>query len=208
MLAVGTIAMKAEEIAKILERNKLLENEIALARTADSYMVINVEDRTISLKARGMTLKKWEIQSSKYWGRPIPSKTYRLIKKSTLLPPKRPHITPDREDIKDKKKTKEKATDLGVLELKDMPVHYSLSFENRIHISVRAKTRRFWPTILNIGKFVSWFTYLPLKTLWLTIRQKDFTEIDLVLPKAGDARGIYWSFLDGHKTIIWLPKKS
>ena len=57
MMAVGTIAMKAEEIAKISEQNKLLENELALARTAASYMVINVQDQTISLKARGMTLK-------------------------------------------------------------------------------------------------------------------------------------------------------
>jgi hypothetical protein len=208
LMAVGTIAMKAEEIAKISEQNKLLENELDLARTPASYMVINVQDQTISLKARGMTLKKWEIKSSKFWGRPIPSKTYKLVKKSALSQPKRPNITPGKEDIKDRKKAKDSATDLGVLELKDMPVHYRLSFENRIYISVRPKTKRFWPTILNIGKFISWFTYLPLKTLWLTIIKKDFTEIELVLPSEKEAQEIYWSFPDGHMTIICLLIKS
>lgn len=200
----GTLSFCGEEAARNGGQNLLLENELSLAQTAVSYMVINLEDKAVYLKARGIVLRKWDIQRSKLWGKPIPIKVFKLIKKSALSTPKRTNITPGLED--QKKKEKKDGIELDVLELKDMPLQYNLSFGERISVSIKSRTRRFWPVILNFGKSIYWFTYLPLKTVWLTTKKQTFTELELVMMSEKDAQGIYWSFLDGHGTIIYQQK--
>jgi hypothetical protein len=208
MMMVGffAIALKAQNASVGDEQNKLLENELTLARKAASYVIINLQDKSISLKAKGIVLRKWDIQSSKSWGRPVGPAPYKMTKKSALSQPKRPDITPGQEEKKTKDKEKKEAFDLGVLELKDMPIHYDLSFDENIYISVRPKTKRFWPSLMNIGKTISWFTYLPMKTIWHVLKKKPFTEIEIVMKNEKDAQGVYWSFLDGQSTIIYQPK--
>ncbi len=49
------------------------------------------------LKARGMTLKKWDIGRLRAWGKPVPMKTLKLKRKSGLRPPQRTNITPGKE---------------------------------------------------------------------------------------------------------------
>jgi hypothetical protein len=183
---------------------KLVESELALAIRPISYMVINLRAKTIALKARGMTLKTWPIASWKIWGKSVPANALALKKKSALKNPKRTNITPGKEGgAKKDTNTGKDALDLGVLELKDMPVHFSLDFGNGIAVSVRPKTTRFWPTLVNVWKGVSRTISNPLKTVWVVFRRKSFTQIDLVLPNEKDAKSLYWAFLDGHNTIIY-----
>lgn len=201
LMAASPGIVFSQERARLAAHNQVLESELALARMPVSYMVINLQEKEILLKSRSMVLRKWDIQKFKFWGRPIPAKSFKLTKKSALSPPKRPNITPGKEDAQDE--GKKDSVELGVLELDDMPVHYGLSLEDGIRISVRPKTKRFWPALMNFGKSVSWFTFLPLKTLWFALKKKPFTEIELVMPTEKDAKGFYWSYLDGQGTIIY-----
>jgi len=191
-----------QESPALKEKNRLLETELSLAKSPGTYMVIDVEGRTVSLKARGIVLRQWEIKKTRSWGKTVPLAVMKLAGKSALSEPERPNITPGKEENKSEAKGGKDSVDLGILELKNMPVHFSLDFSQGIHISVRPRTGRFWPALVNIGKRVSWYTFLPLKTLWYAARKKSFTEIELVMPSEKDAQGIYWSFLEKHNTII------
>jgi hypothetical protein len=164
-------------------------------------MIIDLEGGAVLLKARGFILKNWGIESARTWGKPVPVKEYKLLGKSALSKPERKNITPGKEDPQ-KAKEKKDASEPEVLELKDMPVHFALLFGDDIRVSFRPKTSRFWPSLLNFGKGVSWFVYLPLKTLWLALGHKSFTEIEVVMQDEKEAQGVYWSFLEGHGTII------
>jgi hypothetical protein len=192
---------RGQDMAKLAKMNKVLECEAVLAKTPASYMIIDLESGAVLLKARGLVLKKWDIRSSRQWGKPVPIKEYKLLGKSALSKPERKNITPGKEDS-NKDKTKKNPGEPEVMELKDMPVHFTLNFGDDIRVSFRPKTSRFWPSLLNFGKGVSWAVYLPLKTIWLALGHKSFTEIEIVMPDEKEAQGVYWSFLEGHGTII------
>ena len=192
---------RGQDGAKLARLNKVLECEVSLANTAASYMIIDLDAKAVELKARGLVLKKWAIKSSRTWGKPVAIKEFKLLGKSALSKPERKNITPGKEDPK-KAKEKKGPDDLDVLELKDMPVHFSLKFGDDIRVSFRPTTSRFWPSFLNLGKNIAWFAYLPLKTIWLSLQHKSFTEIEVVMQDEKESQGVYWSFLEGHKTII------
>ncbi len=212
LAAAAAVAMSApalgQSTAELRSRNRLLESELVLAKGSGSYMIIDLAGKEISLNARGMTLRKWEIGSSRLWGRRIPMKTIKLKAKSALRTPQRPDITPGKEEPKPGGTAAAPATpgttgaDLGILEIDDMPVHYDLIFDEDIHIGVRPKTKRFGGWITNVGKTLGWYLGLPIKTIFRTIKKKPFTEISIVLKSEKDAREIYWAYLDGHQTII------
>ncbi|MCX6562620.1 MAG: hypothetical protein NTU60_03325 [Candidatus Aminicenantes bacterium] len=207
LVVAGVLSGYAQERADLFEKNRFFEAELSLAKIPGTYMIIDIGERTVSLKARGQVLRKWTIARTRSWGKSVPLKVFKMEKKSALSQPERPNITPGKEDQKTTDKEKKDSSDLGVLELKDMPVHFSLHFGQNVHISVKPRTKRFWPTLLNVGKTISWHTILPLKTLWFALRKKSFTEIELVMPSEKDAQAIYWSFLDGHSTLIFQPSR-
>jgi hypothetical protein len=192
----------AQDGPSLKKTNRLLEAELSLAKAPGTYMVIDIEGRTVSLKARGIVLRQWPIKKTRSWGKAVPLAVMKLEGKSALSEPERPNITPGKEDKKSEAEGAKDPVDLGVLELKDMPVHFSLDFGKGIRVSVRPRTGRFWPVLVNIAKRISWHTYLPLKTIWFALRKKSFMEIELVMPTEKDAQGIYWSFTYGQNAII------
>ncbi len=199
-----TLPLSGQNKSPSAPDQKLVESEIVLANRPITYMMINMRAKTIALKARGMTLKTWPIASWRIWGKSVPLKGLPLKKKSALKSPKRTNITPGKEGGANKDaNTAKDALDLGVLELNDMPVHFSLDFGNGIVVSVRPKTARFWPTLVNVWKGASRIVSNPLTTVWAVFRRKSLTRIDLVLPSERDAQGLYWAYLDGHYTIIY-----
>jgi hypothetical protein len=194
-----TAAAAADEKTKAFEQNKLLEAELALAKTSATYLVMNFSENSISLKSRGIVLKKWEIRKATFWGQSVPIKALGLLKKSAWFPPKRKNIVPGKEVQGD--------VDLEVLELKEMPSRYRLTFSDRTYISIRPRTRKFFSFLGNIGTSIGRLIILPLKALRFSMRKKRFTEIELVLAEEKDTKGLYWSFLEGQSCIIYWPKK-
>jgi hypothetical protein len=203
--AVFVCGAFAQSSAEIKSRNRLLESELAIAKASGSYMVIDIAGKAISLRARGMVLRKWGIGGSRSWGKRIPMKTLKLKTKSALRPPQRTNITPGKEDKPAPGSSSPAASaniDLGILELKDMPVHYDLVFDDDIRVSIKPHAQKFGTRITNLSKAVGWYIGLPIKTVFRAIRNKPFTEISIVLLSEKDAQEIYWAFLDGHQTII------
>lgn len=199
MLSWLTAAAATDEKTKAAEQNKLLEAELALAKTSASYLIMDFSEKSISLKSRGIVLKKWEIRKARFWGQSVLIKALGLYKKSAWFPPKRKNIVPGKEAQAD--------VDLEVLELKEMPSRYRLTFPDGIQISIRPRTKKFFPFLGNIGTSIGRLTLLPLKALWFSMRKERFTEIELVMANEKETKGLYWSFLEGQISIIYWPKK-
>ncbi len=199
LLSWLTAAAAADEKTKAFEQNKLLEAELALAKTSTSYLIMDFSEKSISLKSRGIILKKWEIRKARFWGQYVPIKAFVLLKKSAWFPPKRKNIVPGKEAQGD--------VDLEVLELKEMPSRYRLTFPDGIYISIRPRARKFFPFLGNIGTSIGRLTLLPLKALWFSMRKERFAEIELVMANYKEAKGLYWSFLEGQSCIIYRAKK-
>jgi len=194
-----SIPAAADEKTKAAEMYQLLEAEAALAKAPSSYFIMDFNEKAVFLKARGIVLKKWELGKAKFWGKAVSIKAFKLMKKSAWFPPKRKSLVPGKDE--------QGNVDLGVLELKDMPAIYSLTFPDRIRVSVRPKSRKFFLFSRNVGTAFRRYTYLPLKTLWLSLKKKSFTEVELVMANEKDSKALFWAFLEGQSCIIYQPRK-
>jgi hypothetical protein len=199
ILSLSSIPAAADEKTKTAEMNRLLEAEATLAKAPSSYFIMDFGEKGVFLKVRGIVLKKWELKKVKFWGKPVSIKALKLLKKSAWFPPKRKTIVPGNDE--------QGNVDLGVLEVKDMPSLYSLTFPGRTRIEVRAKSANFFLFFRKVGSVFRRYTYLPLKTLWLALRKKSFTEIELVVDNEKDSKGLFWAFLEGQSCIIYQPSK-
>jgi hypothetical protein len=175
-------------------RRAFLEKELALAGTPGVYVVFDLAARTVSLKSRGVDLKTWTLARARVWGVKAGLRSAKLVRKSTLFPPKRKNITP--------KPGEEIPAQLDVLELDKMPARFSFDLGDRLKVKVRPKTKKFFKSILNSGGEVLWFGYLPLKTIWGAVGKKPFTEVEIVTTNEKDAKAIYWAFYEGQGCII------
>lgn len=177
--------------------NKLAKEELLLAKTPALYFIVYVKSKNIALKSRGITLQEWPIQSIHAWGDSVPMSTVTLEKKSTLFPPKRAKITPAANE-------EEAGTfELDALELKDMPSRFTLFLSGGMRVSFRSKARGFFPRLGNIGHFLAWNLWTPLKSLSSKLRKKPFGAIDICLEKKEDSKAVYWAFPDGIKGLVF-----
>jgi hypothetical protein len=198
-LCLYSILAAADEKTKAAEINQLLEAEAALAKAPASYFIMDLGEKAVLLKARGIVLKKWELRKAKFWGKAVSIKAVQLLKKSAWFPPKRKNIVPGKDE--------QGNIDLGILELKDMPSLYRLTFPDRIQISVRPKSGKFLLFFRNVGNALRRYTYLPIKTLLLSLKKKSFTEIELVMANEKDSKALFWAFLEGQNCIMYQPSK-
>ncbi len=107
---------------KYIRDNRLLEEELALARKPDIYFVFNLKGKMAHIKAKGIQLKELPVNNFNCWGSPVSGNVYRLKKKSTFFKPGREMIKPGASKDKDNFK-------IEALELADMPSRYTLVFD-------------------------------------------------------------------------------
>ena len=194
LLGFGGAASSAE-VGPAARNPVMVEQEISLAKSAGIYAVLDLGLKSLELKTRGMTLKRWEVVRSRSWGRAVEPRVYKILKRSTLFPPKRTNITPTPgEEPKD--------VELGVLELSKMPTHFSINFEEGVRLKVRPKTKNVFKWLRNVGAAIVWYGFLPYKTVWRSVSKKPFTEIEIVAKSEQDARAIYWSFYENLNAVI------
>ena len=74
---------------------RALEAEIKMAGKPKTYFVVDARDSTLLIKAAGLTLKTIPITRMTAWGDPLAPVPRTLVRKSTLIEPKRPTINPD-----------------------------------------------------------------------------------------------------------------
>jgi hypothetical protein len=198
-------------------RTAFMEQEYAIAKTAKSYFIFDFEDKTVFLKAKGIVLKQWPIAKFSCWGRATGPLPYALERKTALNPPVRNDVTPVKDDqaaaegaivpapAPEPKKTS-LSDDLDILELVKMPVKYTLVLPDEIKIIVHAKKKglaRFWE---GFGRIFSRGIARPYQTIVRAIKKNPFTDIEIVFPEENDAKGVYWSFFEGQKCLIYWPE--
>jgi hypothetical protein len=182
-----------------------LESELKLAEKSNIYFIFNLEEHKAQIKAKGMPLKEFPIKGSRLWGGPPPITPLRLVKKSTLLEPKRKTITPKkREEQSSEEDTSTPSFEIEALELKDMPSSFRFELSEGVYISIRPKSEGFLTGLLDILRTLVWYVTKPIQSLWHAYLGRPFTALELELGR-DDARRLYWSFPEGNEAIVYRP---
>ncbi len=84
--------------AALAKKQNSLNSEYVLAKESQFYFVLDVLGRKLELRARGMVLKSWPLQSMRFWGTPEFSGNVELVRKTTLKAPQRIVIKPGGEE--------------------------------------------------------------------------------------------------------------
>jgi hypothetical protein len=186
-------------------KEELLESEFELAQKPQIYFMLHLKEKKIYFKARGIILKEIPLDDIKFWGNLSTIKPYTMVKRSSFSTPVRDKInlqeSEEGEKKEEKKDTKEKFQ-LKALERSDMPVSFTMSFDDNLFISVIPGEKGIVSSLYSAAYFLNWYVSRPLYTVWNAIRHKPYTAIQLRLKKE-DAQSLYWSFVEGEKIIIY-----
>jgi hypothetical protein len=195
-LARSVEAAPPPELDRLIRENDLLKSEHQLAKTPQVYVLFDLVEKKIFIKARGTVLKELSIDSLGIWGASIQVKPMTLLKKDAL-------IEPERKEIKPAKEGEETTSELQALQVGDMPARYRLSLDGNIWLYVRPRAEGTLSTLLNIlSSLKSYLIIRPMGTLWYVLRGGSFTEI-VVYVSENDARSLYWTFQEGYGCVIW-----
>jgi hypothetical protein len=181
---------------KLIRSQQEITAEGDLAKEPHFYFVLDVREKMLELRVRGMALRSWKLQEMRFWGKPAFSKTVQLVRKSTLKPPRRNVIKPGEAAVAAKDPTK---FELEALELKDMPKSFSLEFDNGLRVSVKARERG----LKSLLEGFSWYGLLPVKSFFSARNGKPVSELELNFANEKDAQAIYWIFFDGIKGLVY-----
>jgi len=201
--------LAGQETAVSAKKTAMLEQEYEIAKTSNSYVVFDFEARIVALKAKGFVLKEWPILKVRRWGRLTGLTPYPLERKSAIHEPKRKDITPGKTEA-DKKAgakpdPKKTSGDLDILELDKMPVDYTLWLPDEIRIIVHPHRKSLGAVLAGVGRIFSKGIARRIKTIFGAIKKKSFTDIEIVFADNKDAKGVYWSFFEGQKCILYWP---
>jgi len=186
----------ADEAAGLLEENNFLDAELSLASGPGIYLVFDLPEGSILIKARGLVLSAMPIQRLRVEGRPAAAGPHELLgKEAVLLPPRRGNIKPGgQEGEGDSFKIK-------ALELEDMPAAYSLFLDDNIAIHVSPSGGDFSSTMKGLQYFVLERLLLPVMNPAEPLLESRFSDIRMKLDYV-DAQSLYWTFLEGSKCLI------
>jgi len=208
---------------QVVKENIFLAEELSLAKNPQYYFVLNLKEKKIELRARGMVLKSWAARDIRYTGPAVPLKVTTLAQKTALKPPKRLLINPaenqaqESSTAKPQEKKEEKAGqektaaasgsgssdnfEVQALEITDMPTSYELIMDNGLQVSIRTKGKE---KSRQQRELISWYVLRPIKNL-LSSKKEIKPKMIIYFEKERDAQGLYWAFIDGLKGLIWLP---
>jgi len=181
---------------KLVRSQQEVTGEMELAKEPHFYFVLDVREKVLELRVRGMALRSWKLRDMRFWGKPAFSKTVQLVKKSTLKPPRRNVIKPGETAPAAKDPTK---FELEALELKDMPTDFSLEFDNGLHVSVKAADRG----LAGIKEAIAWYAVLPVKSFFSARNGRPVSELELRFRDERDAQAIYWIFFEGIRGLVY-----
>jgi len=186
----------ASEEDRLVKKTSLWRSEYQLAKTPQIYLIFELLEKKILIKARGVVLKELPIESYTLWGALLQPKPLTLLSKSAIIKPKRTEVKPTQ------KIDEENPSALLALQVEDMPARYRLNIDGGIRLYVRPKSDGVLLTIFNL--FSSLKSYLftrPFGILWNGLQGGNFTEIVICL-REKDARSLYWAFQEGFSCII------
>lgn len=190
----GAFAQQADKAA-LARRQQQLTAESELAREPKFYFVLDVREKNLELRVKGMALRTWKLRSMRFWGKPAFSRTVQLVRKSTLNPPQRNVIKPGETTAAEDPAKFE----LEALELKDMPRSFSLEFDNGLRVSVKAGAKG----LKGLAENLNWYAVLPVRNLMTSRDGKPMSVLELSFENEKDAQAIYWIFFEGIKGLVY-----
>jgi hypothetical protein len=187
---------------------RALEAELRLASKEKIYLILDARDATVRIKAAGLTLKTLPITRWTSWGDPVVPAPRTLVRRSTLIEPKRPRITPvaaeKPNDDAEALASARAGADLDALELKDMPARFRLALDQGIRIVVRPEPEGFFSWWWEQAHYGGWYLTRPLLTIWNYMLGRPYTALYLRVA-AQDARALYWVCRDGAGLLVISP---
>jgi hypothetical protein len=179
--------------------NALLQAEYALARDGRPYLLIDLPERRLQLKASGLSLVSWEIDGYRCWGHPAALPAAKLEHKSSLDNSEREVLVVNAAEPEGKTAGKP----FKALELADMPTVYRLRLANGTVISVRPTPARWDQHLRRALAVPAWYLSRPLISNWNFLRGRPYNEVALGLSEQ-DARKLYWASIEGTPCLIRL----
>jgi hypothetical protein len=180
--------------------NTFLQAEYDLAKSGTSYLLIDLQEHQLQLKASGLVLETFSIDDSRCWGQPMDLSVASLTGKSSLVSPERyvQVVSVVEQDAA------ETAQPLKAFELHDMPTSYRLHLDNGTEIAVRATSSHWFSRLRNLLAVPAWYLSRPLISNWNFLRGSPYNELALSMSEQ-DARKLYWAFSEGTPCLIRLP---
>jgi len=197
VLFLGTIApaRSADDALSLWRENRRLEAEAVLAATPKPYFELDLEQRRIFLKTRGLVLFEVPVQEQGLWGRRPAVGPTSVVRRDALA---RPAVRTGDD------KTPE-TLDEQLLELADMPTSYRLGLAGEVDVEVLSQATGNWPRLRQRFGVWRWQLMRPLVTLRQRRERHETTAIYLIL-KPEDAQRLYWSLFEGLDGILIPPR--
>ena len=188
-----------EDAVRIHRANRLLEEELALAKAPNFYFMFNLAEKTISLKSKGVVLRSWAPRKIRFWGKPLEFRALTLSRKTAFSPPKRKVIKPGESETVPTP-DKPGGFELEALEVKDMPLSYTLELEDGTKIEVSPRKKG----ISGLMDEFHWSIGLPLTALKLSLRKRSIQVIGISFDDPKEGQSLYWVMTEGLRGLVWL----
>jgi hypothetical protein len=176
--------------ASVKEAVRVLEEELKLAARPQTYILIDLVERTIQIKGRGvglhhMPLSRWAVES-----RDALTGTHRLVARPAVV---RRKIEPG------------KGADQDPISLADMPTDYDLSFASGLTIIVASSAAKdsLVQGIVIMGK--AWWRRVKKWTSTIGTGSSTTPAHLQLTVSAVDAQSLAWSLVDGMAVVIRRP---
>lgn len=198
MMIAASSAMLGQGVDKagLVRSQQEITAESELAKEPKFYFVLDVREKRLELRVRGMALRSWKLGEMRFWGKPAFSGTVQLVRKSALKKPQRNVIRPGETAAAAKDPAK---FELEALELKDMPKSFGLEFDNGLHVTVKAMEHGLGA----FGEDIGWYVVLPVKSYLSARLGKPVSELELRFADEKDAQAIYWILFEGIKGLVY-----
>ncbi|MHB8835179.1 MAG: hypothetical protein ACYC9Y_05650 [Candidatus Methylomirabilia bacterium] len=193
--AAAAPARPAEDALSLWRENRRLQAEAALAATPKPYFELDLEQRRILLKTRGMVLLDVPVQEQGIWGRRLIVGPTAVVRRDALA---RPAVRTGDD------KTPE-TLDEQLLELADMPTRYRLGLAGEINVEILPLATDRWPRFRQRLDVWRWRLKQPLDTLRQRRERRETTAVYLIL-KPEDAQRLYWTLFEGLDGILIPPR--
>lgn len=184
-----------EGCTSVDEEGILLKIELGLAEQAENYIIFNLSEKRIFLKAKGIVIQEWPMVSMRFIGDPIPLNRLLLRGKITSNPPKRIEIKPQQMEVKGE-------FQLDAQEVDDMPDTYTLVIDQGFTISIRPSLKGYSSFIEGLLSSTRWHIVQPLYLLYHSYKKKPYTLIDITLADKKEAQTLFWAFTEQMPCII------
>lgn len=190
-----------QALLALQQTNVLLQAELELGRAGNTYLLVDLPEQKMKLKANGLILKEWAISGYRRWGHPSALPAAKLVSKSSRDEPEREVQVVNSATPAPEAPSKQ----FEAFELEDMPNSYRLLLENGTEITVRQRSDQWLGRLWRGLATPLWYLSRPLISNWKFMHGSSYNELALLMSKQ-DARMLYWALKEGSPCLIRPPE--